>query len=52
MALGIEHPHLRNGAAIVNPTTLIYALINLRFLQRLRDRQPPDHCVTPHSSPA
>jgi hypothetical protein len=36
VALGIEHPHLRNGAAIANQNTLIYALINLRFLQRLR----------------
>jgi hypothetical protein len=41
LALGIEHPHLRNGAAITNQNTLIYVLINLRFLQRLRDRQPP-----------
>jgi hypothetical protein len=35
-ALGIERPHLRNGAAIANRDTLIYLLINLRFLQRLR----------------
>ena len=35
-ALGIERPHLRNGAAIANRNTLIYLLINLRFLQRLR----------------
>ncbi len=35
-ALGIERPHLRNGAAITNRNTLIYLLINLRFLQRLR----------------
>lgn len=34
--LGIERPHLRNGAAIANRNTLIYLLINLRFLQRLR----------------
>ena len=34
--LGIEHPHLRNGPAIANQNTLIYLLINLRFLQRLR----------------
>ena len=33
--LGIERPHLRNGAAIANQNTLIYLLINLRFLQRL-----------------
>jgi hypothetical protein len=37
VALGIEYPHLRNGAAIVNQNTLIYLLINLRFLQRLRE---------------
>lgn len=36
VALGIERPHLRNGHAIVNQNTLIYLLINLRFLQRLR----------------
>lgn len=39
VALGIERPHLRNGAAIANQNTLIYLLINLRFLQRLRLRQ-------------
>jgi hypothetical protein len=38
-ALGIERPHLRNGQAIANHNTLIYTLINLRFLQRLRHRQ-------------
>jgi hypothetical protein len=36
-ALGIERPHLRNGAAIANINTLIYTLINLRMLQRLRN---------------
>jgi hypothetical protein len=35
-ALGIERPHIRNGAAIANLNTLIYTLINLRFYQRLR----------------
>lgn len=35
LALGIERPHLRNGAAIANQNTLIYVLINLRFRQRL-----------------
>jgi hypothetical protein len=39
-ALGIEHPHLRNGPAIANQNTLIYVLINLRLLQRIRNRQP------------
>ena len=36
VALGIERPHLRNGQAIANQNTLIYLLINLRFLRRLR----------------
>jgi hypothetical protein len=41
-ALGIERPNLRNGAAIANQNTLIYLLINLRFLHRLRHSdQPP-----------
>ena len=35
VALGIERPHLRNGAAIANQNTLIYLLINLRMLQRI-----------------
>jgi hypothetical protein len=39
VALGIERPHIRNGAAIANLNTLIYTLINLRFLQRLRHHQ-------------
>lgn len=39
----IERPHWRNGQAIANQNTLIYTLINLRFLQRLHKRQPaPD----------
>ena len=37
--LGIEHPHWRNRQAITNQNTLIYLLINLRFLQRLRARR-------------
>lgn len=39
VALGIERPHLRNGRAIANQNTLIYTLINLRFLQRLQHEQ-------------
>jgi hypothetical protein len=39
VALGIERPKLRNGAAIANLNTLIYVLINLRALQRVRIRQ-------------
>jgi hypothetical protein len=38
-ALGIERPHIRNGKAIANLNTLIYLLINLRFLQRIRSRK-------------
>jgi Transposase DDE domain len=40
LGLGIERPHLRNQQAITNRNTLIYVLINLRFLQRLRQRHP------------
>ncbi len=40
VALGIERPHLRNGPAIANHNTLIYLLINLRFLHRLRIQHP------------
>ena len=34
--LGIERPKLRRQSAIVNQNTLIYVLINLRALQRIR----------------
>ncbi len=37
--LGIERPKLRNGRAIANQCTLIYALINLRALGRVRRRK-------------
>ncbi len=43
LALGIERPHLRNGQAITNENTLIYLLINLRFLHRLRARRPAEN---------
>jgi hypothetical protein len=39
--LGIERPKLRNGAAITNQNTLIYVLLNLRALQRVRQRKAP-----------
>jgi hypothetical protein len=39
-ALGIERPHIRSGKAIANLNTLIYVLINLRLLQRIRNHQP------------
>jgi hypothetical protein len=34
--LGIERPKLRNRAAITNQNTLVYVLLNLRGLQRVR----------------
>jgi Transposase DDE domain len=34
--LGIERPYLRNQRSISNQNTLIYILINLRLLQRMR----------------
>ena len=37
--LGIERPKLRNGRAIANLNTLIYVLINLRALHRIRQRK-------------
>ena len=39
LALGIERPHLRNQQAIANRNTLIYILINLRALHRIRRRK-------------
>ena len=47
--LGIERPRLRNGQAIARLNTLIYILINLRALQRIRQRkangsdEPPEN---------
>lgn len=38
-ALGIERPSIRNGQAIANLNTLIYVLINLRALQRIRAKK-------------
>ena len=37
--LGIECPRLRNGKAIANQNTLIYVLINLRALHRVRRKK-------------
>ncbi len=39
LALGIERPYLRCQSAITNQNTLIYVLINLRALQRIRQHQ-------------
>jgi len=38
-ALGIERPKLRNQPAIANQNTLIYVLINLRALHRVRKQK-------------
>ncbi len=38
VTLSIERPKLRNQHAIANQNTLIYVLINLRALQRVRDK--------------
>jgi hypothetical protein len=38
VALGIERPKLRNQCSITNQNTLIYILINLRALHRIRSR--------------
>ena len=38
-ALGIERPKIRNFQAIANQNTLIYILINLRGLQRIRRKK-------------
>lgn len=37
--LGIERPRLRNQQAITNQNTLIYVLLNLRALRRVRQHQ-------------
>lgn len=39
LALGIETPHLRNAHSIANQNTLIYVIINLRTLHRIRTRK-------------
>jgi len=39
VALGIERPKLRRQSAIINQNTLLYVLINLRALQRIRARK-------------
>jgi hypothetical protein len=38
-AIGIERPRLRNAQGIANQNTLIYALINLRAIHRIRQRR-------------
>jgi hypothetical protein len=41
--LGIERPKLRNRQAIANQNTLIYVLINLRALHRVRQKKAAQH---------
>jgi hypothetical protein len=48
--LGIERPKLRNGAAVANLNTLIFTLLNLRTLQRMRTRLAAP--VAPSEPPA
>lgn len=50
--LGIERPKLRNGPAIANRNTLIYVLINLRALQRIRQEKARRQRETLAGSPA
>ena len=50
LAIGIERPRLRNGAAVANSNSLTYVLLNLRALHRLRQRQPADS--TSQATPA
>jgi hypothetical protein len=38
-ALGIEQPKLRNQQSITNQNTLIYVVINLRALDRVRQQK-------------
>jgi hypothetical protein len=47
VALGIERPKLRNGKAIANQNTLIYVLINLRAMHRVRRRKARLHREAP-----
>ena len=47
VALGIERPRLRNRRSITNLNTLIYLLINLHALRRLRSRRLAAQEVVP-----
>ncbi len=50
--LGIERPKLRNGKAVANANSLIYVLLNLRLLQRLRHRRTDNPPPASPASPA
>jgi hypothetical protein len=52
LALGIERPKLRNGAAVANLNTLTYVLLNLRALQRIRQRRLAHDGAEPHDPQA
>jgi hypothetical protein len=47
-ALGILHPKLRRGQAIVNRNTLTYVLINLRALARIGAAREARPNALPH----
>jgi hypothetical protein len=46
--LGMERPKRRNGAAVANLNSLIYVLLNLRPLQRIRQRLLARSATAPH----
>jgi hypothetical protein len=50
--LGLERPRLRRQSAITNQNTLIYVLINLRALQRVRAHKEQLARQTPMPGPA
>jgi hypothetical protein len=52
VALGIERPKIRNGQAITNQNTLIYVLINLRALHRVRRKKAHRRDETAPDAPA
>jgi hypothetical protein len=52
VALGIERPRLRNGQAVANLNTLIYVLINLRALHRVRRKKAAQASLAAAESPA
>lgn len=46
-SLGIEHPKLRNGQAIANLNSLLYVLLNLKALHRIRSLTPSTDLQSP-----
>ena len=47
---GVERPRLRNGQAVAHLNTLIYILINLRALQRIRQRKATGGSALPEKA--